>query len=82
MTLTKEEKVMALLNQWDPDGRHANGAGYRAYSYEGETIAQAIRSNSRLETIEKAILEAFVGEELNKNEVYQMAVYIKAAITK
>ena len=34
------DKVMALLDQWDPDGRRRQGAGFMAYSYEADTIAQ------------------------------------------
>ena len=75
--LSKADKIIALLNQWDPEGRYANGEGLRSYSYEGETIAQDIRSNSKTETIEKAIREAFSEVELVDNEVKEIAAYIK-----
>ena len=82
MTLSKEETIMALLNQWDPDGRYAGGAGFRAYSYEAETLAQSIRSNSRMETVERAIVDAFVGTELDETDVNVIARYIKATVKK
>lgn len=80
--LSKADKIMALLNQWDPEGRYTNGAGVRSYSYEGETIAQNIRSNSKLESIEKAIRELFSEIELMDDEVKAMAAYIKQAVKK
>ena len=75
--LSKADKIMALLNQWDPEGRYANGEGARSYSYEGETIAQNIRSNSKTESIEKAIREVFSEVELVDDEVKSIAAYIK-----
>ena len=79
LSLSKADKIMALLNQWDPEERYKNGAGAMAYSYEAETIAQEIRSNSKTETIENAIAEAFL-IPLDSTEVRQMAVYIKSAV--
>ena len=80
MKLSKAEKIMALLNQWDPDGRYKNGAGAYAYSYEGETIAQHIRKNSKKETVEKSILDTFSDLNLDDSEVRQMAEYIMSAV--
>ncbi len=80
--LSKADKIMALLNQWDPIGRYANGEGLRSYSYEGETIAQDIRSNSKTESIEKSIREAFSEVELVDNEVKAIAGYIERAMRK
>ena len=77
MMLSKAEQIMALLNQWDPEGRYATGAGYRSYSYEGETIAQSIRKNSRLESVEEAIADSFAGTELDKTEMHQIANVIR-----
>ena len=86
MTLTKSEKILALLNQWDPAGEYKNSGDYRAYNYEAETIAQKVRSNSKVETVEKAIKETMDvvmdGREPNEQEVKAMAHYILAAVKK
>ena len=79
--LTKAEKILALLNQWDPEKRVANGAGYRAYNYEAETIAQHVRSNSRVESVEKAILDVF-DSEVKKEEAQALARYIQMAMKR
>ncbi len=79
--LTKAEKILALLNQWDPEKRVANGAGYRAYNYEAETIAQHVRSNSRVESVEKAILDVF-DSEVKKEEAQALARYIQEAMKR
>lgn len=79
--LSKAEMVAALLNEWDPEGRCANGAGYRAYNYEAETIAEAIRKNSRPEKVEKAILDVF-DCDCKPEEVRAMAHYILEAIKR
>ena len=80
VTLTKSDKILALLNQWDPDGRCANGAGYNAYNYEAETIAQSIRSNSKAETVKNAVREMF--QEADENEISQVAECIVAMMRK
>ena len=80
MTLSKAEKILSLLNQWDPEGRYANGAGYRAYNYEAETIALAVRKNSRPQKVEELIIDAFSPKELNEQEVKQIAEYIVAML--
>ena len=77
--LTKAEKIMGILNYWDPDNRKARG--YHAYNYEAETIAQYVRVNSRTETVIKAIYEAF-DCELKENEVKAAAQYILMTIKK
>ena len=82
LKLTKTEKVMALLDQLDPDERRRNGAGVMDYSYEADTIAQELRSNSKIETIERYIMEAFSDTPLDTDQVHQMAVYIKSAAGK
>ena len=82
LELTKTERIMALLDQWDPDGWRRQGAGLMAYSYEAETIAQELRSNSKIETIERCILEVFSDTPLDADQVHQMAVYIKNAVRK
>ena len=79
--LTKAEKILALLNQWDPEKRAANGAGYRAYNYEAETIAQHVRSNSKVESVEKAIHDVF-DCSLNDEEVKAIAKCILMAVKK
>lgn len=86
MTLTKSEKIAALLNQWDPSGEYKNSGDWRAYNYEAETIAQTVRSNSKAATVEKAIREtlsvAMDGKELHEDEVKAMAQYILMAVKK
>jgi hypothetical protein len=86
MTLTKSEKILALLNQWDPAGVYKNSGDYRVYNYEAETIAQKVRSNSKAETVEKAIRETMDvvmdGKELDENEVRAMAQFILATVKK
>lgn len=86
MTLSKAEKILALLNQWDPAGEHKRSGDWRAYRFEAETIAQRVRSNSSAASIEKAIREAMEyvmhGETLDDNEVHQMALYIQYALKK
>ena len=77
MKISKVEKVLALLNQWDPEGRYAFTHSFRAYGYEAEVIAQVLRSNSKIETIETAIVEVFSEVELDESEVSHMAVLIK-----
>jgi hypothetical protein len=47
ISLTKTEKIMALLNQYDPTGEYARLGDYHCYSYEADAIAQSIRKNSR-----------------------------------
>ena len=42
---------MMLLNQWDP--AHGADKDFRFYQVEAEEIAQQIRKNSKLESIEK-----------------------------
>ena len=53
---TKAEKIMALLNQWDP--LHGAGKDYRFYQVEAEEIAQRIQKNSSLKTVEQAVRES------------------------
>ena len=57
MQLAKSEKIMALLNQWDPAGEYKKSGDYRVYQFEAETIALEVRSNSKPETVEKVIRE-------------------------
>ena len=68
--LTKAETVMMLLNQWDP--AHGADKDFRFYQVEAEEIAQKIRKNSSLKTIEKAVRDAieFRMELENKNEPF------------
>ena len=44
MSLSKAEKIMAFLNQLDPEGTYKASQDYRVYSYEADTIAQGIKS--------------------------------------
>ena len=81
MTLTKSEKIAALLNQWDPTGKYSKTGDWRAYNFEAETIAQKVRSNSKAGSVEKAIRET-IGTDLDEREVQMMAQYILAAVKK
>ena len=54
--LSKAEKIMALLNQWDP--LHGADKDFRFYQVEAEEIAQKIRKNSSLKTVEKAVRDS------------------------
>ena len=78
MSLTRSEKIMALLNQWDPAGSYKSSQDYRVYSYEAETIAQSIRSNSTIKTIEKAIQESFAEIEIDTDELKKVVQVIKS----
>ena len=51
--------------------------GYRIYSFEADTIAQNIRSNSKVETIERVIKEVFSDIEINDEFIKQIASLIK-----
>ena len=86
MSLTKAEKIMALLNQWDPAGEYKSSGDYRVYSFEAETIADSVRTNSSVVRVEKAIREAMEvvmeGKAFDDNELHQMAGYILAAIKR
>lgn len=53
---TKAEKIMALLNQWDP--AHGANIDFRFYQVEAEEIAQKIRKNSSLKMVEQAVRES------------------------
>ena len=50
---TKAERIMMLLNQWDP--AHGADKDFRFYQVEAEEIAQQIRKNSRPESVEKVV---------------------------
>ena len=78
MKLSKQEKIMALLNQWDPTGEFASSQDYRIYSFEADNIAQNIRSNSKVETIERVIKEVFSDIEINDELIKQIASLIKS----
>ena len=80
ITLSKTEKIMSLLNQWDPTGEYAKSDDYRCYSYEADTIACSIRKNSKIEKVEMAIKEVFPHANLNPEHVRLMAGYILQAI--
>lgn len=86
MTLTKAEKIMALLNQWDPAGEYKESGDYHVYQYEAETIAMRLRSNSTIKTATDAVRETMTdtmdGKQLDENEVRQIAGLILLAIAK
>ena len=84
--LSKTEKIAALLNQWDPTGRYGKSDDWRAYNYEADTIAQNVRANSKIESIEKSLYEQFsssveeAGKELDPVIVKRVAEAIKQTI--
>ena len=86
MPLSKSEQVLALLNQWDPAGKYEKSNDWRAYRYEAETIAQNIKSNNALSTIERVIREAMDvvmdGQELNEEEVKKIAECIQLILKR
>ena len=86
MTLTKAEKIMALLNQWDPAGEYKESGDYHVYQYEAETIGMKLRSNSTIKTATDAVRETMTdtmdGKQLDENEVRQIAGLILLAIAK
>ena len=86
MTLTKAEKIMALLNQWDPAGEYKESGDYHVYQFEAETIGMKLRSNSTIKTATDAVRETMIdtmdGKQLDENEVRQIAGLILLAIAK
>ena len=86
MSLSKSEQILALLNQWDPAGEYKSSNDWRAYRYEAETIAQNIRSNSALSTVERVIRETMDvvmdGQELDEEEVKKIAECIQLIVKK
>ena len=86
MTLTKAEKIMALLNQWDPAGEYKESGDYHVYQFEAETIGMKLRSNSTIKTATDAVRETMIdtmdGKQLDENEVRKIAGLILLAIAK
>lgn len=84
MTLTKTEKIMGILNQWDPERRRTPDGrlDWREYQYEADTIAQQVRSNSSMKTIEKYMRETLDLEQANEDEVKAVAGMIQAMVKK
>ena len=82
VSLSKVEKIGALLNQWDPVGLYKTSSDYRVYMCEAEEIAQSIRSNSKSSTVEKAIKEAMAFKmeksDLEEDEKYDNALKVMA----
>ena len=81
---TKAEIIRTFLNQWDPLN-YVDKAGFMFYNYEAEEIAQRIRKNSTLETIEAVVREVMEDKiqiehsdvVLDDEECRQMAALIK-----
>ena len=78
--LTKQERISAFLNQWDPAGEYQRTGDFRAYIQEAEDIAEKVRSNSKIETVEKLIAEVLSTEGLNERELRFAAECILAAV--
>ena len=84
MTLTKTEKIMAILNQWDPEKRGTPDGelDWREYQYEADTIAQHIRSNSSVMTVEKYLREVLKLDQVSNDEVKTVAVMIQTMLKR
>lgn len=84
--LSKVEIVMALLNQWDP--AHGANKDFRFYQVEAEEIAQKIRKDSTLKTVEKAVRESIefrlklenINEPFNEDACRMYSGWILSAI--
>ena len=61
-----------------PDGQ----PGWREYQYEADTIAQQVRSNSSVKTIEKNKRKTLDLEQTNDDEVKTVAGIIQAMVKK
>ena len=54
--LSKSERILALLAYWDPLKMKEDKRYYTMfYNYEAEEIAQSVRKNSSLTTVEKKL---------------------------
>ena len=84
---TKAELIRVILDQWDPAHKRET-AGFMFYNYEADEIAQRVRKNSTLTTIEKAVRESMefklelehVDETLDPEETRQVARAIQALV--
>ena len=83
----KAERILALLYYWDPLKMN-DAAGIMFYNYEAEEIAQSVRKNSSIATVEKklkAVIELkaeLEGAELilDENELHQVAAGILQSV--
>ena len=88
ISLTKTEKIMAVLKQLDPAGEYKSTGDYQVYGFEADMIADSIRTNSSVTSAERAIRETLesememTGKSLDDNEVHKMAGYILAVIKR
>lgn len=86
--LSKAEMVMMLLNQWDP--AHGADKDFRFYRVEAEEIAQKIRKNSSLKTVEQAVRESVefrmklenINEPIDEDACKAYAGWILSAIKR
>lgn len=83
----KAERILAILSYWDPL-KMKDAAGIMFYNYEAEEIAQSVRKNSSLKTVENKLREAIElkaeleGVELNLDEaeLHQVAAGILQSV--
>lgn len=86
--LSKAEMVMMLLNQWDP--AHGADKDFRFYRVEAEEIAQRIRKNSSLKTVEQVVRESVelrmklenINEPIDEDACRAYAGWILSAIKR
>ena len=72
MTLSKTEKILAILNYFLP---HTD---LYQYHYEADSIAYNTRKNSSLKTVEKVVREYL--PDLDEDLIKHMVVAIKQAL--
>lgn len=83
----KAERILAILSYWDPL-KMKDVAGIMFYNYEAEVIAQSVRKNSSIVTVEKKLREAIElkaeleGVELilDDTELHQVAAGILQSV--
>ena len=72
MSLSKSEKILVLINFFLQPEDHFR------YQYEADTIAQSVRKNSSLATLEKLVREKLEG--LSDDTVHRLAACIKESV--
>ena len=82
----KAERILAILSYWDPL-KMKDAEGVMFYNYEAEEIAQSVRKNSSLATVEKlrAAIELKAELEgveliLDDTELHQVAAGILQSV--
>ena len=87
--LSKSERILAILAYWDPLKMKDDKRYYLMfYNYEAEEIAQSVRKNSSLVTVEKkirAVIEMKAELEgveltLDESELHQVAAGVLQSV--